>query len=118
MSGTLTPTLTRPHFALLALLAMPTPKDPPNNPRSSKPRGGRNGAAKEGASALALKPVGGKVIHVAFGAGGGRLAQAPALLVPDHLTDNAAEGAGEPQLALFTRKEVFRLLGLPVAKLS
>lgn len=52
------------------------------------------------------------VIHVAFGSGGGRVSAPPPPMEPDEA------GAVEPQLALFSAKEVEKLLGLEVVRLK
>ncbi len=57
-------------------------------------------------------PKPGNVIHVAFGAGGHRITPPP---IPDPLDGEAART--EPQLDMFTPREVSKLLGLPQAKL-
>jgi tetratricopeptide (TPR) repeat protein len=61
-------------------------------------------------------PEGGRVIHVAFGRGGGRVEPPPPPPAP---TDESVDATphSEPQLALFTSREVERLLGADRSKL-
>lgn len=66
-----------------------------------------------------VKPIGGEVIHVAFGPGGGRIehaAEAPAPPPAIELTPQAPK-SNEPVTDVFSPREVAKLLGLTTARL-
>ena len=59
------------------------------------------------------KKRGGKIIHVVFGPGGGRVQPDE----PTPLADNGGNGSREPITDLFTRSEISRLLGMSPTRL-
>ena len=82
--------------------------------KKQRGKGSNGGAPKKPAE----KPVGGEVIHVAFGPGGGRIQHAlPVPPEPEPPPLPPAPSTGEPVTDVFSPREVAKLMGLTVARL-